>query len=78
MSAEEQTEKLARFILNETSGPNLDEGAGDTAIRLLRSCIEALDRVIHEIGVPGDNYPANISNAYAIARNALSNVRSSI
>lgn len=38
MTAQEQTAKLASFILSdEVDGlPNPDEGAGDTAIRLMR------------------------------------------
>ncbi len=31
----------------------------------------ALDRIMHELGVPGDGYPANVANAWYIANAAL-------
>lgn len=33
---------------------------------------KALDAICHELGVPGEGYPAPVSNAVAIARAALS------
>lgn len=32
---------------------------------------EALDKVRHELGVPGEGYPANVANAYEIAGTAI-------
>ena len=36
---------------------------------------EALDRIIHELGVPGEGYPANVANAWYIADAALNGHR---
>lgn len=33
---------------------------------------DALHRIMDELGVPGPEYPANVANAYEIARFALS------
>jgi hypothetical protein len=40
----------------------------DAEIARLRA---ALDSIIHELGVPSDDYPTPIANAYSIARAAL-------
>jgi hypothetical protein len=45
MSAEEQTSKLARFIMEELDeGPIGDEGAGDTAIRIMKELVDRSSR----------------------------------
>ena len=36
---------------------------------------EALDRIMHELGVPGEGYPAPVANAWYIADAALNDHR---
>jgi len=68
----EQIQLLANYIMWEIPGePSRSEGAGDTAIRLLRQYCLALDRIVHELGIPHPGYPAPVANAYEIARDAL-------
>ena len=72
MTASEQTEILANYIMAEIPGePSQSEGAGETAVRVLRSYREAFRNIMNELGVPGDGYPAPVWNAYEIAREAL-------
>jgi hypothetical protein len=40
-----------------------------------RAYREALDRVMHELGVPGEGYPAPVANAWYIADAALNGHR---
>jgi hypothetical protein len=37
----------------------------------LKAAREALDGIMHEIGIPQPGYPAPIANAYQIAKQAL-------
>jgi len=72
MSAKEQTKVLADYIMADIPGePSRDEGAGTTAVRLLKKYRSALDRIMLELGVPGPDYLTPASNAHAIARDAL-------
>ena len=72
MSAEKQTELLANYIMSDVPGePSQDEGAGDTAVRLLKRYRAALTKIKQELGVPDENYPAPVANAYNIALVAL-------
>ena len=67
-----QIDTLAEYIVSEIDGePSKSEGAGDTAIRLLKMYRTALDEIIHEIGIPQPGYPAPVVNAFNIANNAL-------
>ena len=36
-----------------------------------RKAEEALKRIQHELSVPGEGYPANVANAYAIAEEII-------
>ena len=38
-----------------------------------RKAEEALNRIQSELGVPGEGYPANVANAYAIAEEIIGN-----
>ena len=72
MSAEEQTRILADYIMANIPGePSQNEGAGETAVRLLKEYRAALDRIMHELGVPQPGYAAPVANAYHVARHAL-------
>ena len=72
MSEYTEITKLADYIIKEIPGePSQSEGAGTTAIRLMKKYRTALDAIIHELGVPQPDYPAPVSNAYHIARKAL-------
>lgn len=67
MSATQQTEVLAQYIMENISGePSQDEGAGDTAIRLLRRYRLALRSIVLL-----QAYPAPVATACEIAREAL-------
>ena len=50
---------------------SLSEGAGETAVRLLKRYRHAFGAIMGELGVPGDGYPVPVANAYEIARNCL-------
>lgn len=72
MSADQQTQILADYIMANVPGePSRDEGAGACAVRLLDKYRTALGRVMNELGVPDENYPAPVANAYEIAGHAL-------
>ena len=72
MSAKGQTRILAQYIIEEVPGePSKDEGAGDTAVRLLKAYRKALNDIINELGVPQPLYPQPVANAYDIAKKAL-------
>lgn len=71
MSAKQQTKKLANYILQETPHlPEPHEGAGDTAVRLLKEYRDAMKRIMETLSVPPD-YPAFVGQAYQIAGDAL-------
>lgn len=72
MSKQEQTELLANYIMAEIPGyPGHSEGAGDMAVRLLKQYRRAFLEITNELGVPSENYPAPVANAYGIAMQAL-------
>ena len=72
MSAEQQTEILANYIMAEIPGePSLNEGAGNTAVRILKRYRFGFELIMNELGVPDKNYPAPVANAYQAARTAL-------
>jgi len=72
MSAERQTKVIADYIMAEIPGePGQDEGAGDTAVRLLKQYRNAFAKIKNELGVPDENYPAPVVNAWAIASGVL-------
>ncbi len=72
MSAEQQTELLANYIMANVPGePSLSEGAGECAVRLLVHYRDALERVKAELGVPGPDYPMPVANAWKIADKTL-------
>ncbi len=72
MSAEEQTELLANYIMANVPGePSRDEGAGRCAVRLLAEYRGAFQRIMNELGVPGPGYPAPVANAWEIAAKAI-------
>lgn len=63
--------RLAVFIMGSIPGePSQNEGAVDTAIRVMKKYRAALDAIMHELGVPGPGYPAPVANAYQIAKDA--------
>jgi len=72
MTAEQQTELLANYIMFQVPGePSQDEGAGRCAARLLRKYRTALARIMSELGVPGSGYPTPAANAHEIAKQTL-------
>jgi len=72
MSAEQQISVLANYIMAEVPNePSCNEGAGDTAVRILRQYRSALERIMRELGVPQQDYPAPVENAYKIAEDTL-------
>ena len=72
MTAKQQTTLLADYILDFVPGePSQNEGAGETAVRLLAKYRKAFDDIMHELGVPQPDYPAPIANAYRIAARML-------
>lgn len=72
---EEQTKLLADYIMANVPGePSRDEGAGECAVRLMRWYRSGFSRIMAELGVPGDGYPAPMANAYDIAKRALEEV----
>lgn len=72
MSAESQNEALANYIMAEIPNePSQSEGAGDTAIRLLKKYRQAFYAIIHELEVGQWDTPANVVKAGDIALAAL-------
>ena len=59
MSAQEQIEKLANFIMAEIDGePSESEGAGDTAIRIIRNLKTRAENCEHNFKVQVDETKA--------------------
>ena len=77
MSAEQQNKLVADYIMANVPGePSSGAGgAGDCAVRLLGEYRAALSRIMHELGVPGPDYPAPVANAHEIAKQALGSER---
>lgn len=72
MSARQQIDILASYIMADVPGePSRSEGAGDTAVRVLKQYRQALDDIMRELGVPQPGYPTPVSNAYKIAQDSL-------
>lgn len=75
MSAEQQIKILADYIMANVPGePSRSEGAGDTAVRILRRYRAALDLIMYELGVPQPDTPMPVANAYKIAKDTLEGV----
>ena len=76
MTAEQQTDVLAKYIMAEIPGePSHNEGAGNTAVRVLKQYRRALGQIMDEIGEPQPDYPTPVFNAWKIAKKALSGPR---
>lgn len=72
MTAKEQNQLLANYIMAEIPGePSQSEGPGICAMRLLRQYREGFEKIMAELGVPDENYPANVANAYEIAKHCF-------
>ena len=72
MTARQQIDVLANYIMAEIPGePSRSEGAGDTAMRLLKKYRAALQSAKSELGVPGDYHPMPTVNAHRILEEAL-------
>ena len=72
MSAKQQIKILADYIMAEIPGePSRSEGAGDTAVRLLKQYRDAFVEIMNELGMPGEGYPTPVVNAYEVAVSAL-------
>jgi hypothetical protein len=71
MSAEEQIDLLADYIMAEIPKEIFDGGAGDVAVKVLKKHRKAFRDIMNELGVPGDGYPAPVANAYRIAELTL-------
>jgi hypothetical protein len=71
MSAESQIDLLAKYILKECPAEIGNEGAGDVAVRLLDRLSSGIKKVLNELGVPGEGYPAPVANAVYILHDAL-------
>ena len=67
-----QVNVIAAYIIAEIPGePSRSEGAGDTAVRLLKKYRAALQSAKSELGVPGSNHPMPTVNAHRILEEAL-------
>ena len=67
-----QIAKLAEYIRTEIpKEPSRRETVADCAIRLLQTYRAAMDGALRELGVPTDDYPAPVANAYEILAEAL-------
>ncbi len=71
MSAESQIELLADYILHECPNEITDGGAGEVAVKIITKYRKAFDDIMHELGVPGEGYPAPVANAYEIAKQMI-------
>lgn len=72
MSAKQQTKLVADYIMANVPGePSRNEGAGEYAIRLLDKYRTALVKIMNELGMPQQNYPAPVANAWEVASDAL-------
>jgi hypothetical protein len=60
----ERDERIAELERDQVALHDVSEAAG---VRLLR---EAIDAALHELGVPGEGYPAPVANAVDILRAA--------
>ena len=68
----EQIDVVGDYILAEIPGePSRNEGPGRTAVRLLRQYRLTLETIMSELGVPDENYPSPVANAYHAAKTAL-------
>ena len=75
MTAESETEKLANYIMAEIPGePAGDDGAGGTAIRIMKTYRIAMIAAMNELGVPDGSYPAPVANAYDMLKQAVEGV----
>ena len=60
----EQVGVLAQYIIDNIPGePSRSEGAIATAIRVMTSMSDRMERARHELGVPSSGYPAPVVNA---------------
>lgn len=72
MSAKSELDRLANYIMAEVpKEPSRSEGTGECAVRLLTQHRRTLTEIMNELGVPDENYPAPVANAYELARRAL-------
>ena len=71
MSAKQQNEIVANWIMKNCSEEIGNEGAGDVAVRLLDKYRSALVKIMSELGVPGEGYLMPVANAYEFAKDAL-------
>jgi hypothetical protein len=71
MSAEGQIDLLANYIMEEMPEEIFDGGACTVAVAVLKKYREAFRDIMNELGVPGDEYPAPVANAYRIAERIL-------
>ena len=70
MSAEQQNDLVAQYILDNCSDEIGDEGAGDVAVRLLDKYRVALRAILWELKGPAIG-PGNTCEAQDIAEKAL-------
>ena len=74
MSARSEISILTAYILSKIPGePSMSQGAGETAVRLLKNYRTAMKAALKELGVPEPDYPAPVANAHNILRLALNN-----
>lgn len=71
MSAEQQTEIVANYILKNCPGSIRNEGAGETAVRLLDRYRSAINGIIGELAELQTGIPGPADNAFRIAAEAL-------
>ena len=74
---DDQIDLLANYIMAhcpfEIGGgdPRHGEGAVEVAIRLMGRMADGIERALHELGVPGEGYPAPVANAVEILQTAF-------
>lgn len=71
VGANKQTKLVANWIMANCYEEIGNEGAGDVAVRLLEKYRKALLGIMRELGVPSNDYPMPVANAYELAENAL-------
>lgn len=71
-ATEPQIYLVADYIIRRIPGePSENEGAGETACRLLEMYRVALQAIMNELGEPTSDYPSPVANAHQIAKDAL-------
>lgn len=74
---ETQTGLLGTYILKhcplEANRNDLPKGESpvDVAVRVMGRMADGIDQALHELGVPGEGYPAPVANAVELLKRAF-------